>query len=202
MSAGPVTLETLAAERAEEERWTLFREYAATVRRIEGRHLDHLISLGAPWGFWDNTGPPGVGSIRPLQGGCFEFAENGRSVAVLPVYDSETPVWAPLEHRFEGLLDLLAFDPARPDCWWLRRGQALLLGSIYVGLAIEADCALPVYATPWSWMKANAEGLVVLDWEAVSALLRHAGEFLAEDVELGNRLEAALAPSILVMEAA
>ena len=202
MTAALVTLKATAAELAEEERWALFREYAATVRRIEGRHLDHLMSLGAPRDFWDNTGAPGVGSIRPLQDGSFEFAENGRSVAVLPVYDSETPAWAPLEHRFDGLLDLLAFDPTRPDCWWLRRGQALLLGSIYVDLAIEAGCALPVYANPMSWLRANAEGVVILDWNAAPALLLDAGEFLAENLELGNRLEVALAPTILVMEAA
>lgn len=202
MTAALVTLKATAAELAEEERWALFREYAATVRRIEGRHLDHLMSLGAPRDFWDNTGTPGVGSIRPLQDGSFEFAETGRSVTVLPVYDSETPAWAPLEHRFEGLLDLLAFDPTRPDCWWLRRGRALLLGSIYVGLALEAGCALPVYSNPMSWIKANAEGLVVLDWEAASDLLLDVGEFVAEDVDLGERIEAALAPSILVMEAA
>ena len=196
-----MTLKNAAAELAEEERWALFREYAATVRRIEGRHLDHLISLGAPRGFWDNTGAPGVGSIRPLREGRFEFAENGRSVAVLPVYDSETPAWAPLEHRFDGLLDLLAFDPTRPDCWWLRRGQALLLGSIYVGLALEAGCALPVYSSPMSWLRANAEGLVVLDWKAAPDLLLGA-DLIAEDVDLGNRIEAALKPEIWVMGAA
>ncbi len=202
MTAALVTLKETAAELAEEERWALFREYAATVRRIEGRHLDHLMSLGAPRDFWDNTGAPGVGSIRPLQDGSFEFAGNGRSVAVLPVYDSETPAWAPLEHRFEGLLDLLAFDPTQPDRWWLRHGQALLLGSIYVGLVLEAGCALPVYSNPMSWLRANAEGVVILDWNAAPALLLDAGEFLAENLELGNRLEVALAPTILVMEAA
>ena len=195
------TLKAIAAELAEEERWALFREYAATVRRIEGRHLSHFMSLGAPQGFWNNTGAPGVGSIRRLQDGCFEFAENGRSVAVLPVYDSATPAWSPLEHRFDGLLDLLAFDPTQPERWWLRRGQALLLGSIYVGLALEADSALPIYANPMSWIKANAEGVVVLDWEAAPSLLLDASEFLAEDVALGDRLQAALAPSIMVMDA-
>ncbi len=202
MSATLDILKATAAELAEEERWTLFREYAHTARRIEGRHLDHIMSLGAPWAFWDNTGAPGVGSITPLQDGRFEFTENGRSVAVLPVYDSATPAWSPLEHRFDGLLDLIAFDPARPDCWWLRRGQALLLGSIYVGLAIEADLALPIFANPMSWMKANAEGVVVLDWKVAPSLLLDAGEFLAEDVELGNRLDTALKPEIWVMGAA
>ncbi len=53
-----------------------------------------------------------------------------------------------------------------------------------------------------SWLRANAEGVVILDWNAAPALLLDAGEFLAENLELGNRLEVALAPTILVMEAA
>ena len=121
---------------------------------------------------------------------------------MLPIYDAETPAWAPLQHRFYGLLDLLAFEPARPDRWWLRRGQAPLLGSIYVGLALEAGCALPVYASPMNWIKANGQGLVILNWETGPDLLLDVGEFVAEDVALGNRLAAALRPKIWVMEAA
>ncbi len=196
------TLEQMTAELAEQERWALFREYAAAVRRIEGQHLDRLMSLGAPWSFWDNCGAPGVGSIRPRGENYFKFADNGRSVVVLPIYDSETPAWAPLERRFEGLLDLLAFDPKQPDCWWLRRGQALLLGSIYVGLVLEESCTLPIYSNPLSWLRAEGEGLMILDWEMAPALLCDVGEFLVEDVETGNRIEAALRPEIWVMEAA
>ena len=43
---------------------------------------------------------------------------------------------------------------------------------------------------------------MVLDWETAPPLLFDVGEFLAEDIDLGTRLEAALAPSILVKEAA
>lgn len=196
------TLETLVAELAEEERWALFREYATTVQRIEGRHLDHLLSLGNPWAFWDNTGAPGVGSIRTLAEGHFEFTKNGRSAVVLPVYDSETPAWAPLEQRFEGLLDLLAFDPARPARWSLRRGQAILLGSIYVGLVLEEGCALPLYSNPLSWLKADGEGVVILNWEVAPSLLLDVTEFVVEDVETGNRIKAALTPAVWVKEAA
>ncbi len=196
------TLEQMTADLAEQERWALFHEYAAAARRIEGQHLHHLMSLGAPRGFWDNCGAPGVGSIRALGEGRFEFAENGRSAVLLPVYDSETPAWAPLERRFDGLIDLLAFDPKQPDCWWLRRGQAVLLGSIYVGLVLEEGCALPIYSNPMSWLRADGEGVVILDWGMAPALLCDIGEFLVEDVETGNRIEATLKPEIWVMEAA
>ena len=202
MSAAALeTLKATSAELAEEERGALFREYATTVRRIEGRHLDHLMSLGAPWAFWDNTGAPGVGSIKPLQDGRFQFAENGVSAVILPIYDSETPAWAPPEHRFEGLLDLLAFDPTRPDHWWLRRGQTALLGFIYLGLVLEEGCALPVYSNPLSWLRADGAGVVVLDWEWVPDLLL-GFELIAEDVALGDRLAATLKPGIWIRKAA
>ena len=193
-------LKHMTADLAEQERWVLFSEYATTVRRIEGRHLLDLMSLGAPWGFWDNCGAPGVASIRALGEGRFDLSENGCSVVILPVYDSETPAWAPLERRFDGLLDLLAFEPTRPDCWWLRRGQAVLLGSIYLPLVLDEGCALPLYSNPLNWLRADGEGVVVLDWEMAPALLCDVGEFLVEDVATGNRIEAALRPEIWVME--
>ena len=59
---------------------------------------------------------------------------------------------------------------------------------------------VPVYRNPLTWLRSGG-GIVVLDWAyARDLLLDHV--LIAEDVELGTRLEAALAPSILVMEAA
>ena len=195
------TLEQMAAELAEQDRWALFREYAETVRRVEGQHLYSLMSLGAPRDFWINCGAPAPAPIRPLPEGRFEFTDGGDAAVILPVYDSQTPAWAPLEQRFEGLLDLLAFDPGDPDRWWLRRGQAVLLGSIYVSLALEARCALPVYSNAPNWLQADGEGVMVLDWAMAPALLCDVEEFLAENVDLGTRLETALRPEIWVMEA-
>ena len=195
-------LKHMMAELAEQERWALFREYATAVRRIEGQHLDRLMSLEAPWGFWDNCGAPGVASISPLPDGSFDFADKGDSAVILPVYDSETPAWAPLEQRLDGLFDILAFNPAQPDCWWLRRGQTMLLGSIYIALALREGCALPLYSNPMRWLQADGEGVVILDWGMAPALLCDVDQFLVEDVEIGDQLEAALRPDIWIMETA
>ncbi len=195
------TLEQMTAEMAERERWTLFGEYAAAVRRIDGDHLDRLLSLGAPYGFWENCGAPAPASIRRLPEGRFEFVDDGEAAVILPVYDSETPAWAPLEQRFEGLLDLLAFDPTRPARWSLRRGQALLLGSIYVGLVLEEGCALPLYSDPLRWIKADGEGTVVLDWAWAPDLLLGL-DLVADSLALGERLESAMRPEIWLAESA
>ena len=182
------TLNLLPDELAEDERWALFREYGAAVQNIDGHLLDRLILLGVPPGFWENCGAPGAAFIRRLPEGGFEFADDGEAAIILPIYGNETPAWAPLEQRFEGLLDLLVFKPAQPGHWWLRRSQAVLLGSIYIGLVLKEDCALPIYSNPLSWLKTDGEGVVVLDWEMAPALLLDVGEFLVEDVETGNRI--------------
>ena len=78
----------------------------------------------------------------------------------------------------------------------LRLGVELRTAREVYVLAVRVDARNPL-----SWLRANAEGLVVLDWETAPPLLLDVGEFLAEDIDLGERLEDALAPSILVMEA-
>ena len=59
---------------------------------------------------------------------------------------------------------------------------------------------IPVFRNPLSWLRSGG-GIVVLDWDWVPDLLL-VFDLIAEDVELGNRLEAALKPEIWVMEAA
>ncbi len=52
-----------------------------------------------------------------------------------------------------------------------------------------------------SWLRSGGAGVVVLDWDwARDLLLGH--ELLAEDLDLGERLEAALEPVISIGRAA
>jgi hypothetical protein len=58
-----------------------------------------------------------------------------------------------------------------------------------------------VFRNPLTWLKSGGAGIAILDWKySRDLLLDH--ELIAEDVGLGNRLEAVLKPSIWVMEAA
>ena len=66
---------------------------------------------------------------------------------------------------------------------------------------IFSDFLICILFNPLTWIRSGGAGIVVLDWNyARDLLLYH--ELIAEDVELGNRLEAALKPSIWVIEAA
>jgi hypothetical protein len=98
-------------------------------------------------------------------------------------------------------VDLVAVDLDRPDRFWRRRGESLVLGSAYLDLAADFGEPVPVFRNPMSWLRSGGAGIVVLDWNYVSDLLL-GHELIAEDLELGIQLEAAVAPSILVMEAA
>ena len=95
----------------------------------------------------------------------------------------------------------MAVDLDRPDRWWLRRGKALVLGAALLEIASQEHEPVPVFSTPVSWLRSGGAGIAILDWDyARDLLLDH--ELIAEDIEIGNRLEAALRPEIWVMAAA
>ena len=88
-----------------------------------------------------------------------------------------------------------------PDRFWRRRGKALILGAAYLEIARQEGEPIPVFSTPLTWLRSGGAGIAVLDWNwCRHLLLDH--ELIAEDVNLGNRLEAALKPDIWVMGAA
>jgi len=77
----------------------------------------------------------------------------------------------------------------------------LILGAAYLDIAGEEGAPITVFRNPLTWLRSGGGGICVLDWEWVPDLLLGL-DLIAEDVELGNRLEAALKPEIWVMEAA
>ena len=58
-----------------------------------------------------------------------------------------------------------------------------------------------IFRNPLTWLWSGGVGVVVLDWTWARDLLL-GFDVIAEDVELGNRLDAALKPEIWVMETA
>ncbi len=150
-------------------------------------------------GVWSDAGLPGLANIRPKRDDRFEFAEDGRPAIIIPAYDTIPGIihTNPARH-VEHLTDLIAVDLDHPDRFWRRRGEALILGNAYLEIAGETCAPVPVYRNPMTWLRAAGAGVVVLDWDWARELLLDR-ELIAEDVELGNRLEAALKPDIWVM---
>ena len=206
MNAGPVTLEALAGDQRFDRQLALVREHWRSVRHfwLEDPDVPAARKLRAelPEEFYIGAGMPGMAEIKPIRDGRFEFAEDGRPAVILPAFDTipgnlDANPAAHVEH----LVDLVAVDVDRPERYWRRVGEALVLGAAFLEIAAHELEPVPVFKTPMSWIRSGGGGIVVLDWAyARDLLLDHV--LIAEDVELGTRLEGALKPAVWVMEAA
>ena len=206
MSAGPVTLEALATDQRFDHQLALVREHWSAVWHL---WLDDPDTAGAralraslPEEFYIGAGMPGLATIKITGAGRFEFTEDGLTAVIVPAYDTiPGNLDANAERHVEHLVDLVAVDLDRPERHWRRRGDALVLGADYLEIAGQEGAPLQVFRNPLTWLRSGGAGIAILDWNWVPDLLL-GFDVIAEDVELGERLEAALAPSILVMEAA
>ena len=120
---------------------------------------------------------------------------------IIPAYDvipgslDATPA-AHVEH----LVDLVAVDVDRSDRFWRRRGEAVVLGNAFLEIAGQECEPVPVFKNPISWLRSGGAGIAILDWTwARDLLLVH--EVIAEDLDLGDRLAAALEPKIWIRRA-
>ena len=203
MSAG---IEQMIAEGRTGRHLEMVRAHWASVRRLwlSNSDLDpgaKVRSELAP-DFWIGCGMPGIATIKPNPGGLFEFAENGLAAVIVPAYDTIPGLLgADAERHVEELRDLVAVDIDRPDRFWHRRGKAVILGNAYLEIAGHECEPVPVFKNPLTWLRSGGAGVCILDWSWTRDLLLDL-ELVAEGVELGNRLEAALTPEIWVMEAA
>ncbi len=203
MSAGTVTLERLARDQRFDRQIALVREHWASVRRLWLDSADAVrIRSDLPDDFLVGAGMPGIADIKPTDDGHFEFAEDGLTAVVIPAYDTiPGNLDANPEQHVEHLVDLVAVDLDQPDCFWRRRGDALVLGAAYLEIAGQEGEPVPVFKNPMSWLKSGGAGVVVLDWDWARDLLL-GYELIAENLVLGERLEAALEPVISIGRAA
>ena len=106
------------------------------------------------------------------------------------------------QHRdFSGRIEIDDLDVDRPDRFWRRRGEALVLGAAYLEIARQECEPVSVFKNPISWLRSGGAGITILDWSMTRDLLLDR-ELIAENVELGTRLAAVLKPEIWVMGAA
>ena len=207
MNAAPLTLDVLASDLHFDRQIELVREHWTSVRRLwapsaEDGQAARRLRAQLPAEFWLGCGMPGLATIQPKRDGRFEFTEDGLPAFIVPSYDTiPGNLDANPERHVEHLLDLIAVDLDQPDKFWRRRGEALVLGSAYLDIASQEGEPVPVFRNPLTWLGSGGAGIVVLDWDWAWHLLL-GFDVIAEDVDLGNRLEAALRPSIWIQEAA
>lgn len=135
----------------------LERLYAAAVSAVSQCHLDRLRAVGVAPGTIARIGRsyPAFGVLdgEMERGGRFLPGEVGAHV-VQPV----------IEHH--ELIDLVAWRPGSPMRWGLVSGLGWLLGADECFATRWDGDRLRLHATPLDWLRADAVGGVVLDWDS------------------------------------
>lgn len=141
------------------------------------------------------SGPPrlhghfGV-SRAQFHGDLYESDPDGVPVIVMACF----------EHPDEPPVDLVAFQPSDPTRWWLRLGNAIILGLHNARLALFEQAPILVHPTPLSWLQADCAGTVVLDWKRDVLSYLDGYGVLAADGATGKRLRRAFRRHIHVPE--
>jgi len=139
----------------------LLTELIAANRNLTPAHRAKLYGLGITpatlYRFTGNrlAGHFGVARIG-VSDGLYEPDPDGAGAFLVGCQES---VGSPL-------VDLVAFRLAEPAKWWLRSGDAVLLGLANARLAQFEDVPALVHPHPLAWLQDDCEGCVVLDWNA------------------------------------
>lgn len=105
-----------------------------------------------------------VGAARiEIDGQHYQPVESGRPAIILPVSWS----YAPCELE---PVDLVAWQPGRSDGWYLRKGDAVMLGEASIDRVMTVEEPLTLHQTPLDWIQAGLDGAVILDWCACLSL--------------------------------
>jgi hypothetical protein len=173
----------------------LVREYRAALLATRSADFAPLLGAGISRGV---IAALGVAAVRiTVSDTTFEPHPDGAAAYILPVR-VEQPIGPeaadPATAVHEGeIVDLLAFHPAFPLRWALRRDATDWLGAIEPQYLDPMP--IPVWRSPLNWLRAGCVGLVVLSprpaeaWRILSGCV---GGLVAEDKRHAAELRAAL----------
>lgn len=167
----------------------LVSEFQAANGRLTQKHFDHMTSLGFPSSCW--FGAPslvGLEFVETTDSNRYWPREHGNVHYVAPVLTG-----GPSGQLWD-LLDLVVFKPSRPDQWWLRAGNGVLLGPDWPEWCVTLDNEpLYLHSTPLDWLRAGGQGSCIVDWSASLSLhLGSCADIICDTPELASRLHYAL----------
>ena len=167
----------------------LSREMMAAALNMRVSHYGRLVALGIDFAPHMATGSIGVANVR-IEHDLYEPAEEGEAHLILPV----------TEGGF--IVDLVAFQPKKPDTWALRRGSGWVLGHDAVEQALspwpDQPASLLLTPTPLDWLRAG-RGACVVQWTAEAApSLRLARGIVVDDPRMAQvvRLQLSKPPAL------
>ncbi len=137
-------------------------------------HVDRLLHLGVPPA---TTIMCGLAKIRP-DGQNYVPDDDGLEAVIVPVFDGGVVV------------DLVAFQPAQPELWWVRRGETPFLGSDALE-RLWLNEPLRLHRDPLGWLRGGAQpnAAVVLSWKAAATQIFAVPSIVADDYEYALEIE-------------
>lgn len=122
-----------------------------------------LRSFGLNMAAMMQSGLVGVSRVEISKDEKWAPADQGRIMLTVAVYEADA------------ITDIVAFDPASPNEWFLRTGNAWALGINAIEAAtdiFDASNSVFLHATPLDWLRYGMGGACVLDWtpEAINTL--------------------------------
>jgi hypothetical protein len=173
-------------------------ELSAAVSAMRPLHVERLTALGVPQ-FLTCPVLPLIGVARVLFEGDFYQPHGSGEPAVIVAVRADGGDGLELEHAApravaligDGVVDLIAFTPTHWDRFALRAGNAVMLGLMPPQLLRPEP--VPFRRTPLDWLRADAEGVCILDRRphVVAGILASAhGGIVVADAEHGRALRA------------
>lgn len=141
----------------------------------------------------------GIGWLRAeISGSRYHLTQDdGVGLVVVPVFDWPEP------GDLDGLIDLIGFQPSRPDRWYTLTAQAQCLGGWHADSVREQTPLWPlagdpppptlrIYSTPLEWLQHGCDGMVILHPEFQSYILHRIKRVLVQKPTFGARLRSDL----------
>jgi len=169
-------------------------ELADALAHVRPQHVERLAALGVARFI---ARPLLVGVARVLFDGVYYQPHESGSPAVIVAVRGDRDDGSEIEHaapidaarRGEGLVDLIAFAPNAPDRFALRAGNAIVLG--FMPPQYLSPEPVRFHRTPLDWLRAEADGVCILDDrpQVAAGILAHCrGGVIVADLEHGRQL--------------
>lgn len=125
--------------------------------------------------------------IVPRSGDLFEFADDGD---LMDTKRLDMAVILPVEDWSGVFIDLVSWLWREPSHWWLRRGDAIVLGERALKRAEWFGDPVVLYETPGGWLDSRDFAAVcILNWSCDPRwVLRHASKVICASDRLRQRL--------------
>lgn len=153
--------------------------------------LDRLKSIGVTGAGIARAGLLGLVRME-TDGEHWQPEESGNPALIIP---------AGVDNSFNNIVDMIALQTSNPDIWWSRTGLSPMLGFENLSRSMFYGTQLTLHANPLEWLKADCEGICLLDWDMyLPVWLSGVQSIYCPDPYTGERLSAALTQNIFLPE--